>query len=1075
MRAGSVRAPRRGRQAISNASFAGHLETLETRRLFSLLGIDALVQTIRPQLLIDSPGTIDFNSAYSATQGELSTSATVNRVRAITAPGSYFIPQNDLVFNGAGVNILVNKADGTLAGHNPTGPYDLEVFGTVILGGVTYGSASVPLLQGVVTQFGFAEDGSKFDFRFTLVGGALATSPEFTGMDLGMSYSLDPGAPLLPAQFATGFSGSPKGLIAPIPVQHGPEPITLRGTKFQDLAGDGFTSSDPVLSGVTVNLFPDTNNDGVLTAADGAPIASAVTNVSGAYEFSGLAPATYFVQEVVPVGYQQTAGPAYYTITGTVPGQVIENLNFANFKQITITGSKLTDITGNGFSSDDQPLAGVTIKLYRNGAYLASTTTGADGTYAFPNLGPGTYMVEEVLDAGWTQTAGSASYTITATSGQDSTGNDFGNFKKITISGTKFKDITGNSFSADDTPLAGVTINLYRTPNLTTPVASTVTAADGTYSFADVGPGTYFVQEVVPTGYQQTGGLAGYTIAATSGAAYADRNFANFFTKGSISGKKFLDTTGNGLTADDTALAGIKIKLYRDTNNNGTLDTAELATAVTTTTAADGTYSFLNLDAGTYFVREDLTGTTYVRTFPTNSDTYTVTLAAGATQGGFNFANYDADCLPSDFCNVYYVINGCTKVYDLRGNTNQGDTVTVFFTYVGDHAHDVSLVSYYAPSSSFDANTASLQQVYEAKTLTVLPGKTYSITVHNPACYYQVDFVCGPVIDKFGPAGSNIFYSAQKRLISADNDGCNACFCGSSKISGIVYVDKNDNGVIDGDEAGIKSVMVRLTGINDLGQAVDVIDYTDAYGAYLFEGLRDGNYKVTETQPTAYNDGKDTVGSLGGSNAVNDVFSGIVIAGANKSGINYNFGELLKATPTGTPLTCDMTATIGFWQNCNGQALIEKMNGSKTSTKLGNWLAANFPNLFGNTVGTACNLAGKTNVQVGDAFTALFNIRGAKVEAQVMATALAIYATDSDLAGGTYAKAYGFIVNTSGTGAATFNVGAYGSAIGLTNYQRYTLQEILKATNNTDAFDASSTVQSKVNTLFTSINETGDI
>jgi hypothetical protein len=44
-----------------------------------------------------------------------------------------------------------------------------------------------------------------------------------------------------------------------------------------------------------------------------------------------------------------------------------------------------------------------------------------------------------------------------------------------------------------------------------------------------------------------------------------------------------------------------------------------------------------------------------------------------------------------------------------------------------------------------------------------------------PSCYYQVDFVYGDVITKFGPAGSSNFYSAQGRLIKARNGGTSSC------------------------------------------------------------------------------------------------------------------------------------------------------------------------------------------------------------------------------------------------------------------------------------------------------------
>ena len=121
-------------------------------------------------------------------------------------------------------------------------------------------------------------------------------------------------------------------------------------------------------------------------------------------------------------------------------------------------------------------------------------------------------------------------------------GNNFDNFANITISGTKYNDITGNSFTADDTGLGGVTINLYKNGGIT-PVATTVTAANGSYSFTNLGPGTYSVQEVVPAGSTQTGGNAGYTIIATSGTNSSGNNFDNF-TNITISGYKYNDITG---------------------------------------------------------------------------------------------------------------------------------------------------------------------------------------------------------------------------------------------------------------------------------------------------------------------------------------------------------------------------------------------------------------------------------------------------------------------------------------------------------------------------------------------------
>jgi len=44
----------------------------------------------------------------------------------------------------------------------------------------------------------------------------------------------------------------------------------------------------------------------------------------------------------------------------------------------------------------------------------------------------------------------------------------------------------------------------------------------------------------------------------------------------------------------------------------------------------------------------------------------------------------------------------------------------------------------------------------------------------------------------------------------------------------------------------------------------------------------------------------------------------------------------------GTPLSHGDTATIGFWNNKNGQALINSLNGGPNSPALATWLATNF-------------------------------------------------------------------------------------------------------------------------------------
>src|SRR6185503_17572939 len=306
--------------------------------------------------------------------------------------------------------------------------------------------------------------------------------------------------------------------------------------------------------------------------------------------------------------------------------------NFDNFKKGKISGTKYTDITGNSFSADDTALGGVTINLYQgnnaNGTLVASTTTAADGSYSFDNLGAGTYFVQETVPTGYTQTGGNSGYVVIVTSGVNSTGNNFDNFKKGKISGTKYTDITGNSFSADDTALGGVTINLYQGNNANgTLVASTTTAADGSYSFDNLGPGTYFVQETVPTGYTQTGGNTGYVVVVTSGLNSTGNNFDNF-QLGAISGQKFQDINGDGTkNGADAGLLGWTIELDKDAN--GTVD-------ATTTTDVNGNYSFTGLTAGTYRIRE-VNQAGWIQTTVNPAD---VTVISGTNSAGSNFGNF---------------------------------------------------------------------------------------------------------------------------------------------------------------------------------------------------------------------------------------------------------------------------------------------------------------------------------------------------------------------------------------------------------------------------------------------------
>ena len=502
---------------------------------------------------------------------------------------------------------------------------------------------------------------------------------------------------------------------------------------------------------------------------------------------------------------------------------------------------------------------------------------------------------------------------------------------------------------------------------------------------------------------------------------------------GAITGTVYFDVTGNGLSADDTPQAGVKV--YLDSNNNGTWNSGEPVA----TSLDDGTFTFSGLAAATYKVRQ-VVPTGYVRTAPALTDVYSVTLGSGQTSSGNNFANAEKGDL-SILSNIVYVINGTTAVSDLVGKTKEGDTVQVSFTVVAGATPDrYTLVSYTAPGKTFDPATAAQQEIFQMDTGIFGPG-SYTLDVRIPHSYFQVDFVIGSAIEPFGPAGSNIFYSAQTRLVSYDNGGSKPMASNASSLSGFVYHDANDNGAYDAGERPIPGAAVNLSGKDSKNKSVSQSVVTDSDGRYQFSNLPAGTYTIAETQPLGYTDGSETLGTRGGSKG-NDKFTSIKLA-ASASGENYNFGE--KQT-VGSALAGNQTDATSFWAGSSGQNLVKALNGSQNAKNLGNWLASNFGNLFGSAAGSSNNLAGKTNSQVAAYFATLYSNSSKRAEAETLALAFNVYVTTSSLAGNV-ASSYGFAVSSNGLGASTVGVGTAGAALGVDNNAILTVSELLVRIN----------------------------
>jgi hypothetical protein len=201
--------------------------------------------------------------------------------------------------------------------------------------------------------------------------------------------------------------------------------------------------------------------------------------------------------------------------------------------------------------------------------------------------------------------------------------------------------------------------------------------------------------------------------------------------------------------------------------------------------------------------------------------------------------------------------------------------------------------------------------------------------------------------------------------------------------------------------------------------------------------------------------------------------------------ISHNLGYTTTATTTATATVTSLgqnvvkglTGTIGFWNNQNGQALIQSFNGGASSTALSTWLAATFPNLYGAGTGNN-NLTGLKNADVAAYYQTLFGLGGAKAQAQVLAVALNVYATTLSQ-GGTAGTAYGFTVSNVGLGAYSFNVGTDGAAFGVANNTTQNVYELLQTVNrkaqNGLLYGGDATLRSECADLFTALNNAGDI
>jgi hypothetical protein len=704
------------------------------------------------------------------------------------------------------------------------------------------------------------------------------------------------------------------------------------------------------------------------------------------------------------------------------------------------------------FDAGENPIPGTTVTLngqdFFGSAVSLSTKTDSTGHYCFLNLVPGTYTINEVQPAGYVDGKDTQGTPGTGTTGNDvfssvfldsgvhGDNNNFGELPLAvspgSLSGTVYCDCDDNGvLSGGDLGIKGVVLTLSGPGGTRT----ATTDASGNYSFTNLDAGTYSITESQPAGFNQgtntigtLGGvvngdaITGIVVGGNNGTGY---NFGETETPAAVTLKLTKTADKSTYAPGDTITYTYVVTNTSQLPMSNVVVTDDNATpGMTSDDFTVGTVASLASGASQTF--------TATRTAPTPSATIPRPIFSGSTLVGYMYT----DILPSGDVRATFV-----ESRSINDNV-YGTSATPATGWSKGHKYSDLVGSDHAQFLFDDANGQNVLQFnldyISQATSTTFGGGT---TVSYPSGY-------GTLGVNGGDGGMT--YGSSANVLSATTsltqDVNNPLFV-SSAFRTNSPVEPNANWVYD-------------------------ITYSVVVGKAAFGAAGFGGWRITAVHNSPPKTGNGALSPTPG--PASETLTNVATATGTACGTQATAtasATVTVTTPTPpSPLQHGDTATIGFWHNKNGQALILSLNGGPTSTGLANWLASNFPFHYGNH--SANNLTGKTNEDVAALFQKFFSVTGMKTDAQILGAALAVYVTDSDLAGTAAAK-YGFNVSTTGTGAKTYNVGSYGTAIGLKSNTSYTILFLLQQADldkKNGTFDANA-----FNAIFDGINQLGDI
>ena len=712
---------------------------------------------------------------------------------------------------------------------------------------------------------------------------------------------------------------------------------TISGTIYNDKDATWFNDSptfDSPFEGVTVRLLDADGNP--VKDASGADI-TAKTDADGNYTFTRLPMGSYKV-EVVPgdakvdgadvnlSDYKQTYGygsstkrseagkgklvtPTAIELTTAAPNAT--EVDFAFVKPASVGNFVWFDANKNGLQdADEAGVPGVTVTLTDgagnpvidlDGNPVKPVTTDANGKYEFTNLMPNVdrivanageenYKIVFTVPAGYSATksyaavdgekdSNGAESDVTLTEGQNDETVDFGLVADGTIGDTLFWDVDNNGGSAPsgaDKPLAGVTVTLtYTTPAGVQKTLTTVTDADGHYSFKDLAPGDYVVTvdktslaSACPECTAQTHAPSGDLTASedqelslTSKVTLSPGAMTNNDQDWAFTGvantaivkaiAEPAEVPAGGFTPGTSVTYTLTVTNEGPSPATGVIAQDKLPSGVTFVSAqGDGTYDAASgkWDLSSEVIEKDATRTLHI----------TVTI--------------DASAAGSVVTNTA-TIEKQDQIGDKKPDNTSSVPLTAGYTIAGKLYNDAD-ASFSASESEapYAGVTVALLKKDGTPVLDKDGNPVTAVTdaqgkysfIGLPLGEYRVSVVdptSGPLAGTKPTEAYTGRYKTTADVTIAEATGSvidvNFGFVKPASVGDYTWMDVNRDGIQDADEPALPGVTVTLTyedgsAMTDASGNVVTAKTSDANGKYSFENLLPGGYKVSFQAPAGY-------------------------------------------------------------------------------------------------------------------------------------------------------------------------------------------------------------------------------